>query len=47
MDEVVLFENYVWNVRSQIGIKMKVGKNELVDFLNELKKEHKGLLDNQ
>lgn len=44
MEEAMLYNIYQWNVHSMIGLQMKVKKEDISDFSNELKKEISNLL---
>ncbi len=45
LEEALLFETYHWDIYSKVGLRMKVEKNDLINFSSELKKEYKRILE--
>ena len=38
--EAILFDDYEWKVHSKIGLQMKVKREDIINFSNELRKEY-------
>ncbi len=45
MQEAMLLNIYPWEVYPMIGLQMKVGGDEIINFSNELRKEHSKIVE--